>query len=154
MAGLATLAGGLMFGQTTAATNTAPMPGNVTQPMARSTQGPAARRARFMQHMSNYLNLTPQQKTQTREFMANARKESAGLRQVMIQDRQVLADAIKSGDNAKIDQVTKSEAPVMAQLAAIRAHTAEKIYATLTPAQKVKADNMWQWFRTTPHRRG
>jgi len=35
---------------------------------------------------------------------------------------------------------------MMAQLAAIRPHPFEKIYATLTPQQMTKADNMRQWF--------
>jgi Spy/CpxP family protein refolding chaperone len=62
------------------------------------------------------------------------------LRRQMKQNRQALAAAIRAGDDARIDQITKAEAPIIAQLAAIRAHAKEKIYATLTPEKKAKAD--------------
>lgn len=107
---------------------------------------PMARRGHFVQRMVTYLNLTPDQQTQAKQIMADARQQSMPLRQQMKQNREALSTAIKSGNDAQIDQITKAEAPVMAQLAAIRAHAFEKIYATLTPEQKTKADNMRQWF--------
>ena len=98
------------------------------------------------------LNLTPDQQAQAKQIMAGARQESAPLRQQMKQNREALASAIKSGNDAQIDQITKADAPVMAQMAAIRAHAFEKIYATLTPEQKAKADTMRQRFQS--RRRG
>jgi len=130
LAGLGALAGVLIFAQNA----------------ARNPAGPAARRGHSIQRMVNYLNLTPDQQAQAKQIMAGARMESAPLRQQMKQNREALASAIKSGNDAQIDQITKAEAPVMAQMAAIRAHAFEKIYATLTPEQKAKADTMRQHF--------
>jgi Spy/CpxP family protein refolding chaperone len=137
LAGLGALAGGLIFAQN-AATATAPNTG-------RGMAGHAARRGHFRERMANYLNLTPEQRAQAKQVMAGARQEAAPLRQQMKQNREALAAAIRSGNDAQINQITKSEAPVMAQLAAIRAHSFEKIYATLTPQQKTKVDNLRQW---------
>lgn len=130
LAGLGALAGGLIF----------------AQHAGQNPAGPAARRGHFIQRVVNDLNLTPDQQAQAKQIMAGARQEAAPLRQQMKQNRQALAAAIRSGSDAQIDQITKAEAPVMAQLAAIRAHAFEKIYATLTPEQKTKADNMRQQF--------
>lgn len=126
LAGLGALAGGLIFAQNTA--------------------GPTARRGHFVQRIVNYLNLTPDQQAQAKQIMAGVRQEAAPLREQMKQNREALANAIKTGNDAQIDQITKAQAPVMAQLAAIRAHGFEKIYAMLTPEQKTKADNMRQMF--------
>ena len=92
--------------------------------------------------MANYLNLSADQRAQVQQIMAGAKQEAAPLRQQMQQNRKALADAIKSGNDAQIDQITKAEAPVKAQLASIHARAMAKIYATLTPEQKAKADQM------------
>jgi|ERR1051326_5686788 Spy/CpxP family protein refolding chaperone len=136
LAGLGALSAGLIFAQNA----------------AQNTTRPAARRGHFVQRIVNYLNLTPDQQAQAKQIMAGARQEAAPLRQQMKQNREALATAIKSGNDAQIDQITKAQAPAMAQLAAIRAHAFEKIYATLTPEQKTKADNMRQMFHA--RRRG
>ena len=140
LAGLGALASGMIFAQNTT-TATAP---------AR----PMARRAHMAQRISQYLNLTPDQQAQAKQIMATARQEATPLRQQMKQNREALASAIKSGNDAQIDQVSKAEAPVVSQLTAIRAHAFEKIYAMLTPEQKTKADNIRQWFHAGPARRG
>jgi Spy/CpxP family protein refolding chaperone len=105
-------------------------------------QQKAQRRAHPGRRMANYLNMSADQRAQARQILAGAKQEAAPLRQQMQQNRQALAAAIKSGNDAQIDQITKAEAPVKAQLAAIHAHAMEKIYATLTPEQKAKADHM------------
>ncbi len=146
LAGIGALATGMIFAQTTAgsASATAPQP----------AQNRQARRARGRNRMANYLNLTPVQREQAKQVMKEAHAQSASLRQQLKQDRAELATAVKSGNDAQIDRLTKSEAPLMAQMAAIRAHAFEKIYATLTPAQKAKADNMRQNFMTHRGRHG
>ena len=136
LAGLGALAGGMIFAQST---TTAP-----AQPA--QSQHFAGRHARFAQRIANYLNLTPDQRAQAKQIMAAARQEAAPLRQQLKQNRAALFNAIKTGNDAQIDQITKDQAPVQAQMAAIRAHAFEKIYATLTPDQKTKADNMQQFF--------
>ena len=138
LAGLGAIAGGLMFAQTSTG----------------APAGPAARRAHIAQRISTYLNLTADQQAQAKQIMQGARQEAAPLRQQMKQNRQALTSAIKAGNDAQIDQITKAEAPVLGQLAAIRAHAFEKIYAMLTPEQKNKADNMRQLFHAGAARRG
>ena len=110
-----------------------------------------AGRAGVGQRMAKYLNLTPDQQAQATQVMMQAHEQAAPLRLQLKQSREALANAIKSGNDAQIDQITKAQAPVMAQVAAIRAHAFEKIYATLTPEQKTKADGMRQNFMS--HRR-
>ena len=100
----------------------------------------------FGQKMAQALNLTPDQQANAKQVMMQAHEQAAPLRQQLKQSREALANAVKSGNDAQIDQITKDQAPVMAQMAAIRAHAFEKIYATLTPEQKIKADSMRQHF--------
>ena len=136
LAGLGALAGGMIFAQ-----NPAP-----AQPAA--PQGFAARRAHSAQRMANYLNMTPEQRAQAKQVMSAAREQAAPLRQQLKDNHEALFNAIKTGNDAQIDQITKAQASLTAQLSAIRAHAFEKIYATLTPDQKTKADNMQQFFRS------
>ncbi len=139
LAGLGALATGMIFAQTTTGT------ANGTAPQAAHNQR-RARRARVQNRMADYLNLTPAQRVEAKQVMKEAHAQSASLRQQLKQDHAELATAVKSGNDAQIDRITKSEAPLLAQMAAIRAHAREKIYATLTPEQKAKADNMRQNF--------
>lgn len=125
VAGVGALAAAMMFGQNAA---------------------PARRHAGFGQRMTQALNLTPDQQATAKQVMMQAREQAAPLRQQLKQSREALANAVKSGNDAQIDRITKDQAPLMAQLAAIRAHAFEKIYATLTPEQKTKADTMRQNF--------
>jgi Spy/CpxP family protein refolding chaperone len=110
--------------------------------------GPAQHRAHFAQRMANYLNLTPQQRDQAKQIMASAREQAKPVRQQLKANREALMNAIKTGNDAQIDQITQAQAPLIAQASAIRAHAFEKIYATLTPEQKAKADNMRQLFHS------
>jgi hypothetical protein len=125
VAGVGALAAAMMFAQSAA---------------------PHAGRAGVGERMAKYLNLTPDQQAQAKQVMTQAHEQAAPLRQKLKQSHEALANAIKSGNDGQIDKTTKAQAPLMAQVAAIRAHAFEKIYATLTPDQKIKADNMRQSF--------
>jgi len=114
---------------------------------------PVHKRAHAGQRFARFLNLTPDQKAQAKQIMADARTQATPLRQQLMQNRQALRDAIKSGNDAQIDQITKADAPLRAQLAAIHAHAMEKIYATLTPDQKAKADQMHRFMGPNGARR-
>ena len=138
VAGIGALATGLMFAQSGTPTQTAP----------------AHRRAHAGQRFAKFLNLTPDQKAQAKQIMADARSQAMPLRQQLKQNRQALREAIQSGNDAQIDQITKAEAPVRAQLASIHAHAMEKIFATLTPEQKAKASQMHRFMGpNAAHRR-
>jgi Spy/CpxP family protein refolding chaperone len=133
VAAFGALATGMIFAQ-----NGPPDP---AQP-APQQQQKSQQRAHPGRRMAKYLNMSADQRAQARQILAGAKQEATPLRLQMQQNRKALADAIKSGNDAQIDQITKAEAPVKAQLAAIHAHAMEKIYATLTPEQKAKADHM------------
>jgi Spy/CpxP family protein refolding chaperone len=144
---LGALAAGAMFAQSNS-TQLAPK-GEQNPGWKQAT--PAQRRAHRAQRMANYLNLTAEQRAQAKIVMGTAREQAKPLREQLKSDRVALRSAIKAGNDAQIDRITKAEAPLIAQLSAIRAHAFEKVYATLTPEQKTKADNMRQNFMS--HRR-
>ena len=147
MAVVGALAAGAMFAQSN---STQPAPG-AEQHREWKHGNFAQRRAHRAERMANYLNLTPEQRAQAKAVMATAREQAKPLREQLKVDRAALKNAIKTGNDAEINRITKAEAPVIAQLSAIRAHAFEKVYASLTPEQKTKADNMRQMFMS--HRR-
>ena len=97
---------------------------------------PVHKRAHAGQRFARFLNLTPDQKAQAKQIMADARTQATPLRQQLMQNRQALRDAIKSGNDAQIDQITSQMGPLMAQSTAIRTKAFEKFYSILTPAQQ------------------
>lgn len=142
IAGAGALAAGMVFAQTGSGT------GQFSQRADSNAQHGwrrAGRQARA-ERIAKYLNLTPEQQDNAKKVFAAAKEEAAPLHQQLKQNREALMNAVKSGNEAQIDEITKSEAPVLAQLMAIRAKAFEKIYATLTPEQKTKAENMRQLF--------
>src|SRR5579884_3128433 len=151
VAGLSALATGMIFAQTANGTATAPANGEHAHNWRGQMQ---ARRAHFRERMAKYLGLTADQQQQAKAVFKQAREEAAPVRAQLKQNREALMNAIKSGNDAQIDQLTRAQAPLVAQLSAIRAHAFEKVYASLTPEQKAKADTMRQNFmsRRGPHR--
>jgi len=53
-----------------------------------------------------------------------------------------LREAVKSGSEQRIDQITQQNAQLDAQMRAIHAKAMAKVYAILTPDQKAKFDQM------------
>jgi Spy/CpxP family protein refolding chaperone len=153
VAGLGALATGMICAQSGSQDPAQVAP--QTQQQSGRRAAPAQRRAHFGKRLAAYLNLSADQQAQAKQIFASAKQDAAPLRQQMMQHRQALAAAVKAGNDAQIDQITKDAAPVHAQLAAIRAHTMQKIYATLTPEQKAKADHMRRFFgpNAAQHRR-
>jgi Spy/CpxP family protein refolding chaperone len=89
------------------------------------------------------LNLTPDQKTQARQIFQDAAGQSRPVAVQMKQVREQLMQAAKTGaPDANIDQLAEKEAPLAAQLAAIRAKAFEKFYAILNPDQRQQVDAM------------
>lgn len=142
LAAAGALAAGMIFAQST--------PANTGQQPERG-QRFRQFRANRAERMAKYLNLTQEQQDNAKKIMAEARQQVQPLRQQLKESREALMNAVKSGNDAQIDQITKEQAPLMAQMMAIRAKAFEKIYATLTPEQKTKADNMRQFFRSQRH---
>jgi Spy/CpxP family protein refolding chaperone len=127
------LASGMLFAQT-------PAPSNPAQPPVEHRQW---QRGQFFERMATRLNLTEDQKQQTRSVMHAARESSKPVVQQLRQSRQALRDAVKAGkSNAEIDQLSANVGNLTGQLATIRAKSFAKTYALLTPEQRTNADEM------------
>jgi Spy/CpxP family protein refolding chaperone len=133
-AAVAMAAAGMTFAQTT------PAPGN-------PAPGTGTGRRAFVQHrfqrMAQALNLTDAQKEQAKAAFQQARQDAQPIRAQLKQNRQSIADAVKAGKSeAEIRELAGTTGTLAGQLAAIRATTWAKVYATLTPDQRDKADQM------------
>jgi Spy/CpxP family protein refolding chaperone len=132
--GVAAIAGGLTFAQTTSPT---PPADGQTQ------QGPGARRAqvrhRMAQRLSNYLNLTADQQSQAKQIFQASRQSAQPVAQQLREARKALAEAVKSNaPEAQIDQLSGNVGNLVSQLTAIRTKAFQKFYGTLSPDQKEK----------------
>jgi Spy/CpxP family protein refolding chaperone len=127
------LASGMLFAQ-------APAPSTSAQPPAQHQQ---MRRGQFFERMATRLNLTEDQKQQTKSIMQAGRESSKPVVQQLRQSRQALRDAVKAGkSDAEINQLSANVGNLAGQVATIRAKTFAKTYALLTPEQRTKADEM------------
>jgi Spy/CpxP family protein refolding chaperone len=114
--------------------------------------GPQGRR-HGMQHrgpaaMAQHLNLTDAQKETAKAAFEQARQAAQPIQEQLKQNRQLLADAVKAGKSqAEIQQISANQGVLMGQLIAIRTEAQAKVYATLTPEQRQKADEMRERMR-------
>jgi len=97
-------------------------------------------RGQFM----SQLNLTDAQKTQAKSIFQDARQSSQPVRQQLMETRKSLRAAVKANDTAQIQQLSTVMGSEMGQLTAIRSSASAKVYQTLTPEQKQKADELAQ----------
>jgi Spy/CpxP family protein refolding chaperone len=97
--------------------------------------------------MLRALNLTDVQKQQARTFFEQAKQNAQPLTQQLRQNRQALAAAVKASDVAQIQSLSAQQGNLQGQLLGIRSEAMAKVYATLTPEQKAKADEMRQKVR-------
>ena len=112
------------------------------------SKGPhrSANRQEWMQHrfdrMSAALNLTDAQKTQAKAVRDAEHQSAMQIMPQLKQNRQSLAEAVKAGNTAEIERLSAAQGSLMGKLTAIRTEAFAKIYQTLTPEQRAKAD---QW---------
>jgi Spy/CpxP family protein refolding chaperone len=100
-------------------------------------------RGRFGHFMSE-LNLTDAQKAQAKSIFQGARQSAQPVRQQLMETRKSLRAAIKANNTAQIQQLSATEGNEIGQLAAIHGSAFAKVYQTLTPDQKQKADALEQ----------
>ena len=116
-----------------------------------------AKRQAWMQHrfdrMSAQLNLTDAQKTQARAILKDAHTNAMQFGAQLKQNRQALETAVKADNTADIERLSAEQGSLMGKMVAIRTEAFAKIYQTLTPDQKVKADQMAQHFGAMRHER-
>ncbi len=131
--GAAALASGMLFAQTQAPPDQPPAPGQHRQ----------WHRGRIFDRIATQLNLTDNQKQQSKAILQSARESTQPIGQQLRQNRQALHDAIKAGKpDADIDQLAANTGSLMGQMTAIRTKAFARIYALLTPEQRTKADQL------------
>jgi len=105
-------------------------------------------RAVVRRRIAQALNLTDAQKQQAQAIVQQTKQTVQPLKQQAKQNRQALMAAIKAGKgDVEIHQLALTQGNLAGQLVAARAEALAKLYATLTPEQRAKADLMGQKLR-------
>jgi Spy/CpxP family protein refolding chaperone len=135
---------GLAMAQTSPQPPQAPGQGN-RQGMR---QGKKGGQAHMLNRMAQHLNLTEAQKQRGKEIFEAARQDAQPVAQELRQARTALRDAVKAGRTEfEIEQLAAKQGELAGKLAAIHTKAAAKFYATLTPEQKQKADELRGMFQ-------
>jgi Spy/CpxP family protein refolding chaperone len=130
----AALAAGMAFAQ-------APAPATAPQDAPAKAMNPRG----VMRHrMLKALNLTAAQKQQAKTIFQQTKQNVAPIAQQAMQNREALAAAVKANDAAQIQQLSAQQGNLQGQVLAMRSASMAKFYATLTPDQRAKADQMQQ----------
>lgn len=102
--------------------------------------GPGPRGPRdFESRLTQNLGLNAEQQNKVHTIMAESRLSQKGNGEQMQSLHASLTEAIKAGDEAKIDKITQDIGSLHQQQTANHAKTMAKIYGTLTADQKAKA---------------
>jgi Spy/CpxP family protein refolding chaperone len=115
---------------------------------------PVARQHRRGARLAQYLNLTPAQAAEAKAEFQAVRQSAQPIRQQLKQVRVAMFQAIQANDTAKIDQLSAQEAGLHGQIAAMRHEAFAKMYSTLTPEQRAKADQLPAHMRQMRQRNG
>lgn len=97
--------------------------------------------------LAAYLNLTPGQQAQVQAQFQTMRQNAQPIRRQLRGVRSAMYEAVRANDTAQIQQLSTQEANLQGQLSAMRNGTFARIYSTLTPDQKTKADQLPALFR-------
>jgi len=119
------------------------------EPAGQPAQPPAPQQYhhRAGARLANYLNMSPQQRAGAKAEFQAAREAAQPLRAQLKQVRQAMFQAVRANDNARIDQLSAQEAGLKGQMSALRQHAFARVYQTLTPEQRAKADQLPAHFR-------
>jgi Spy/CpxP family protein refolding chaperone len=144
LAGASLLAAGMTFVYAEAPTPSQP------QAQSRSAKRQEWAQRRF-DRMATYLNLTDAQKTQAKSFFQEARTSAKALAPELKQNREALKAAVKADNKADIERLSAEQGRLMGKMMAIHSEAFAKVYQTLTPDQRAKADQMKEHFRGMMH---
>ena len=103
--------------------------------------------------IARYLNLSPAQEARARTEFQAVRQSAQPIRQQLKQVRLAMFQAARANDTEKIDQLSAQEANLKGQISAMRNEARARIYSTLTPEQRAKADQIPAHFRQMRQRR-
>ena len=70
----------------------------------------------------------------------------------MRQNREALAAAVKANNTAQIERLSVQQGNLIGKTLAIKTQARAKFYATLTPEQRMKADQMFEQMRSRMRR--
>jgi Spy/CpxP family protein refolding chaperone len=102
-------------------------------------------RGKGAERMAAFLNLNEAQKVQAKTIFESARQTSAPIRSELKEGRKALAEAVKTGrSDAEIQALADQQGRLMGQVAGIHAKAKAQFYATLSPEQKAKAEELGQ----------
>jgi Spy/CpxP family protein refolding chaperone len=130
---LSIFAAGALMAQT-------PAPKAAPQAKAPGEHARGAHREGFMRRMTARLGLTQDQQNQIQAIFKESREHNKDVMAKVKEEHMALREAIKSGSERDIDQITHRNAELNAKVAAMHAKTMAKVYAVLTPDQKAKWD--------------
>jgi Spy/CpxP family protein refolding chaperone len=103
---------------------------------------PAVERPHRGARLVRYLNLTPAQAAQARAEFQAARQAAQPIRQRLKQLHAAMFQAVRANDAAGIQRLSAREARLKGRVSAIRQEAFARIYSTLTPEQRAKADRL------------
>jgi Spy/CpxP family protein refolding chaperone len=104
-------------------------------------------RQRRLDRMAAHLNLTEAQKTQAQAIFKESHQAARQFAPQLKQNQEALAQAVKANNAAEIERLSAEQGKLMGKMLAIRTQSFAKMYQTLTPEQRVKADQMKGHFR-------
>jgi Spy/CpxP family protein refolding chaperone len=133
-AAVAALAAGMAFAQAPAPAAPPPVP-------ATTAKSP---RAVLRHRMLKALNLTAAQKQQAKAIFQQTKQNVQPVAQQARQNREALAAAVKANDTAQIHNLSAQQGSLEGQVLAMRSESMAKFYATLTPDQRAKAEQIQQ----------
>jgi Spy/CpxP family protein refolding chaperone len=112
--------------------------------LAAQTAAPAPKHAHsdMVGRLSMRLKLTPGQQNQAQAIFKQSRADAKSLSPNLRDERVALKAAVKTDNEAQIDQILQQNSQLNAQARAIHAKAMAKFYQILTPAQKAKFDRM------------
>jgi Spy/CpxP family protein refolding chaperone len=93
----------------------------------------------FETRLTQRLGLSATQQNTVHTVMAESKLSMQNMHQQMQTAHSALTEAIKSGDETRIEKAAQDMGNLHQQQTAIHAKSMAKIYATLTPDQKTKA---------------
>ncbi|HTR34288.1 MAG TPA: Spy/CpxP family protein refolding chaperone [Bryobacteraceae bacterium] len=110
-------------------------------------QNCAEEHGRFMNEVETVLAMTPAQRDQAETVFEQARQSAQPIRNELMNTNKALEAAVHNGDNAQIQRLSTTEGQEIGQLTAIRSSAVAKVYKTLTPNQKQRADALQRILR-------
>jgi Spy/CpxP family protein refolding chaperone len=112
---------------------------SITALMAATALAQAPARKEVRNEVLKALNLTREQKVQTRTIVQTAAASSKPVAQQLKENREALAAAVTTSDAAKIQQLSTTQGQLRGQILGIRSDALAKFYAILTPEQRTAA---------------